>query len=820
MFARANVNVDTILNENDIESIYQKFLSDILQLSKSDSLGSFFNKLAQEVVNFLNGINLGNKEHFYVKKKIVLDRLTSCKAHAAVKNNANLVRILERVESDILKDAKDLKAKFFKNDRKTYPEFLSTIERIYEDERYIPEAAVPVICTTGVRLKLSKSPSEILADKLTFNNDGQLSLAEQFNLNIKKVKCSNHLAKNLFENEKYAQSITECYAALNCLKEIGPKYHTNEEYKENLNISQNNLVKILHVYAMKLLKEQNYKEAIINIELELAALDEIQNKTDALQNHMVFCQQTLAKIYYMQIEQLDYDVEEQQLDENICNEQKKIIFDKIIEALNDALSLSQIYGMQPDKINVIKQQLVKMYYERSEVSDYTTAVRDARLAITLSKETSPDPEQIKKYIDNLSMIERDFLSNLYQVMAQETEDELTREIPSSEDTSNSKKRKLTYSETYQTKRQKILIENQALVADILTKPEEVLPILDDVDFEESYDFVDFYKHHESYAALTNKFDNSIDTLKKTELACFCLPLLYCNINEIDQDVLRILLTPPVTEKLSGTIVKSLKLIQLALQYQQINESARQTLQLDFNAELTYANMASSKAYENINLSNAMLFGIHLQNANFDFAYMNNINLVDSVLSHASLTNSKLRNAHLNNAKMLNASLNGADMQGANFTNANLQEANLSYACCNSCDFNNANLSNTILVGVDFTNANLENANLTGAQFIPKHAYSDGSFSQELFQVLDRYKNHEQKDLIFSALLADILKYLTPDQLRTVLQELNAQIQVNKFALFKPTDTINLFLEKLASYPENNQQEALSRHDSKENHPTH
>lgn len=816
MFTNAHVNVDAILAENDIESIYQKFFSDILHLSKNDnSTTSFFSVLAQEVVAFLNSLGLEDKEQFNLKKMHLSNRLRVYKEHNSVKNHADIARILQRVETDILDGAKDLKAKLFNPEYNDFKAFISTIEAIYLNHTAVTQAVPTLLCSTGGLRVTSRSSKEIISDKLAQTIDQEPPVT-QISLSLNKAEC----AKELFQYQKHSQSIVKCYEALDTLKAIDPKHQQTEQYQNTLQSVQLLLASILDSRVDENVKTHNFEEAIQNLELELAALGEMQNMTDAVLKQMMDCQLTLAGIYNSRVKQLNDD----------AYDEKIRLYSLIIEAANMGLAIAVTHESQLEEVEDIKNFLLKAYYHCSEVfsdiEDYKSAIHDARLAIVLSKELSSDEEYLKKYTNHLSMIERDFFAALHQVVVEQTDNEL--EIPASEESAYTKKRKSSpYLNTYRTKRQKLLNENGVMVADILSRPEEVLHIIDDIDFEDPQDFVDFYKYQTSYDKLKDKVEKSFHAITNAELTCFCLPFLFGNINEMSDDTLSMLLSKAAADKLSEHINKSFKLIQYVFQYQQAiqkaSEKDQQSLTAKIHALLMSANEHTlSKAYENFNLSNAFLAGIHLPDVRLDFAYLNGITLTSSDLTNASLANAKLCCARFDDAILRTTSFSGAELQGSDFRNAQLEGSNLSFANCKSCNFTNANLSRTILIGVDFTNANLQNANLTGAQFIPKYTFHDGSYTKELFLALDSYKDHKQKDLLFTALIEDVLTYLTLNQFRAVLREYKDQQQTtnNNFTFFNCESSVDDVIAKLANYQSSFiPAQASAQPDDPKEHPT-
>ncbi|MCU0535343.1 MAG: pentapeptide repeat-containing protein [Hydrococcus sp. Prado102] len=99
-------------------------------------------------------------------------------------------------------------------------------------------------------------------------------------------------------------------------------------------------------------------------------------------------------------------------------------------------------------------------------------------------------------------------------------------------------------------------------------------------------------------------------------------------------------------------------------------------------------------FQNIDLSNAELIGVHLSNVNLIGANLKGAKLKNAVLEGAKLIAANLTNADLTGANLKNAKLIGAILRGTNLRNVDLKGADLSEA-----DLTGAILDRTKLTGI-------------------------------------------------------------------------------------------------------------------------
>ena len=178
-------------------------------------------------------------------------------------------------------------------------------------------------------------------------------------------------------------------------------------------------------------------------------------------------------------------------------------------------------------------------------------------------------------------------------------------------------------------------------------------------------------------------------------------------------------------------------------------------------------------FENVNLSDAILFGSDLSNAN----------LSNTVLLNADLRFTNFSNATLRDAVLIGANLSNGTLKDSDLGDAILFEANLTDADVSDANLRDADLSNAILFRTNFSNANLNNANLNNA-FAEEANFSDADLTDASLNnvnLLNAIINIEQMDSVVS------LSGILPDGTDTNIPDDNlANTQVPE-----PTTTIGL-----------------------------
>lgn len=376
------------------------------------------------------------------------------------------------------------------------------------------------------------------------------------------------------------------------------------------------------------------------------------------------------------------------------------------------------------------------------------------------------------------------------------------------------------------KRQKNDVQAQQMIDAILSNPVKVLQILEQMSAQKSQDFVKFYQLHTSYNLLEKKF-NQHEEMTDNEKACFSLPYLFNQIDQVDKNKLMKIIT---REILPPVIHKNLKLILYAIQYGPhaltANSKIRQLYQTKISDVMQAAIDILSDddlVYHKINLANAQLANISLPKTSFTDANLTNINFSNASLNNCKFNSATLKNAQFVGADLRSAKFNGANLRNTNFSDTKLMHANLSMANCKNTIFNHANLSNAILYGIDLSSIQIKNTILTGAEFImPPSCYTNEDlFITDVSQLItDAWKN-EQRDELLEAVVSDLVSILreqklslasrciseTSSLIKNLLNNaINNEDNNNNYTsnyknmtLFTPSKRINIMLQELDQY---------------------
>lgn len=471
-----------------------------------------------------------------------------------------------------------------------------------------------------------------------------------------------------------------------------------------------------------------------------------------------------------------------QIDDISELERKKFVYGSIIDYLKKVLNN---YPTSIENLNTVKDKLAVAYVGRGNVlsllKDYAGAINDCRNALALANEISISESIIENITAQLVAIEAAFINNYLNADEEpesSSEDESDSEsdfesntsidVPNDFDMSvetNKRKSELVIDKK-SSKRQKREVQNQELFDDILQRYDEILKIVEEIDTDILVDFVKAFKINQHYVNLHEKFVSARTEMSETEIIAYCLPILFSDIQKIDLEHLKNLITT-FENKVPPILINDLRLIDLALQYESSlkshNENERNNIQQAISNVLMIIRVQVQTKeqiddiYQKINLKNAVLGGISLPKHVFNLALLDDIDFNNATLSECQFLNASLHNAQLMGAVLDGAQFVDADMEDANFIGANLRSANLSFANCTGCDFSKADLSNAILYETDLSRTNLDKTILSGAKFLnPAQCTTENAFILLVTQFINSYHNHRQKAQLFNAVIDEII----------------------------------------------------------------